>query len=606
MNTFRFTFAVMMVVIGMLLIGASMLAQAQDEPPSDYMGVDDCGDCHRTVARDHAETAHGRALLPADDDGAVLADFAAEDAPFALEDVAWVIGSGQQTQAFLSEDLQPFLAQWNVAEGIWEPLDAHEDSDCIACHTTGYDGVEWVDDGVQCETCHGPGEAHVDAADEASRQPDEEELALIRSAIILRPDAAACGVCHSLGDNPAQEMLQGTLAFGDVPGVPSAHFTAEDGPDCVTCHLPDADESHLMTPDAPQGTCADCHADLSAAYLSDVVTDTQQKTQSRLDAIHVALANDGDTSDWVRDAVTFVERDGSQGFHNYAYVDALLDAVAIEVGLVEVASLPPQMLEVLDPSTCAECHRDEVRNWQNSPHANASLGDVFLNAFADQGRPDYCMGCHASGYDANTGDHQFEGVICTSCHLMSTDTEHPPAPVEVARDSAICGTCHSGAHAPAYDEWLVSDHQTFGVDCVDCHTPHDNGLIRGDVNSTCGDCHSEAMNDEVHMAQDMTCVDCHMTARTTQDGEHVLMASHTMAIDPGVCSDCHGNTHDLTVRETNGDGAPDVEVAALQEQIALAEEEADEDRLSSIVGGALGAIIVMFVLMILFRFRKAL
>ena len=42
------------------------------------------------------------------------------------------------------------------------------DSECLACHTTGYgepsgfESIETTPDlvGVQCEACHGPGEAH--------------------------------------------------------------------------------------------------------------------------------------------------------------------------------------------------------------------------------------------------------------------------------------------------------------------------------------------------------------------------------------------------------------------------------------------------------------
>ena len=84
---------------------------------------------------------------------------------------------------------------------------------------------------------------------------------------------------------------------------------------------------------------------------------------------------------------------------------------------------------------------------------------------------------------------------------MESAAEHPPAPMPLASASSDCGRCHSGEHAPEYGEWLVSGHSDFNVDCVDCHTPHDNSLRLGDVNATCSDCHSEAMNDEVHMGQ---------------------------------------------------------------------------------------------------------
>jgi hypothetical protein len=261
---------------------------------------------------------------------------------------------------------------------------------------------------------------------------------------------------------------------------------------------------------------------------------------------------------------------------------------------------------VQDPTTCAECHRDEMRTWQASPHANSSLNDNFLQEFGSQGRPSYCLSCHASGYNAETGDYQFEGVVCGRCHVATSEGEHPPAPISVADAPALCGQCHSGAHAPTYDEWLVSDHSVAGVDCVDCHTPHDNGLVLGDVNTTCGDCHQSAVTDEIHMGADMTCVDCHLTRRMTEGSVHVLTTGHTMAIDPSVCAECHGNTHLLNAEDFNRSPEEIAEVTELREEITRLEDVASENRYSSIIGGALGMMVLLAVLYLLNRLRRLL
>ena len=68
------------------------------------------------------------------------------------------------------------------------------------------------------------------------------------------------------------------------------------------------------------------------------------------------------------------------------------------------------------------------------------------------------MSCHASGYDPRTEQYTFEGVVCSDCHYVTGSPQHPPGPVEMATDSAVCGKCHTGEHAPTYDEWLVSNH----------------------------------------------------------------------------------------------------------------------------------------------------
>jgi hypothetical protein len=138
---------------------------------------------------------------------------------------------------------------------------------------------------------------------------------------------------------------------------------------------------------------------------------------------------------------------------------------------------------------------------------------------------------------------------------------------------------------------------------VDCHTPHNNGLILGDVNATCGDCHKEALVDDIHMGEEMTCTDCHLKRRTTDDDVHVLTTGHTMAIDPGVCSECHGNTHLLSVRENNRLEEDVNQIKTLQQKLETLEDQAEQDRNTGIVGGALGAVLVVVILYLLLRFR---
>jgi hypothetical protein len=140
---------------------------------------------------------------------------------------------------------------------------------------------------------------------------------------------------------------------------------------------------------------------------------------------------------------------------------------------------------------------------------------------------------------------------------------------------------------------------------VDCHTPHDNGLLLGDVNTTCGDCHAEALVDDIHMGESMTCVDCHMSREINRNGSLVRTTGHTMSIDPSTCSECHGNTHLLSVREGQ-DGENGGRIIELEQEIEDLEDTAEQDRNSGIIGGALGALILIAALFLLVRFRKML
>jgi hypothetical protein len=86
------------------------------------------------------------------------------------------------------------------AAGIDDPQKAEA---CVKCHVTAY-GVDEkqikkgfkVEMGVQCETCHGPGEAHMKARMMAAAS-GEENPKLDEGEIINTPAVAACIECHN-------------------------------------------------------------------------------------------------------------------------------------------------------------------------------------------------------------------------------------------------------------------------------------------------------------------------------------------------------------------------------------------------------------------------
>ena len=214
-------------------------APATGEPldQGGYEGSRECQDCHRNTVRDHQGSAHALALQDTSrSQDPIVADFTAgedlrtvtfpgEDTarPFTAGDVAYAIGSGVNAQAYVFEvernQYRVLPAQWNVAEGQWEALElaaAWDDpaydfvQSCAGCHTTGLDleRSRWNDDGVMCESCHGPGELHLETVDDAGRRPDDEELAAIRASINAGLDPQICGACHSRGAVP-----EGSPAF---------------------------------------------------------------------------------------------------------------------------------------------------------------------------------------------------------------------------------------------------------------------------------------------------------------------------------------------------------------------------------------------------------
>jgi hypothetical protein len=86
--------------------------------------------------------------------------------------------------------------------GIEEPQKAEQ---CLRCHVTGFGQPEEAFNkgfkpelGVQCESCHGPGELHVKARFAAAAKAKDGKLEPPPAGEILtRPPATTCAGCHN-------------------------------------------------------------------------------------------------------------------------------------------------------------------------------------------------------------------------------------------------------------------------------------------------------------------------------------------------------------------------------------------------------------------------
>jgi hypothetical protein len=156
--------------------------------------------------------------------------------------------------------------------------------------------------------------------------------------------------------HPTQEMFEGWDMVDEVKGIPSAHYSAEGGPLCSTCHMPKTVQigefghvsSHTMMPVLPSSeidpdSCSVCHSTLvTRPALQQFIDNTQAGTKSRIAAIK-AVQN---APDWVTTVVGLIEGDGSQGVHNPAYTDALLTAAEATVGIRPLIATEPSPQEL--------------------------------------------------------------------------------------------------------------------------------------------------------------------------------------------------------------------------------------------------------------------
>jgi hypothetical protein len=124
---------------------------------------------------------------------------------------------------------------------------------CASCHTTGYvpDGNQhglpgltgtWAEDGVGCESCHGPGSNHVN---DPYLQP-----------MVVNRDAAACRNCHLQGDAAALEPVNGFLPNHEQ--YADLFIGKKLVMDCVDCHNPHQTTKYAKSFGATV-TCESCH-----------------------------------------------------------------------------------------------------------------------------------------------------------------------------------------------------------------------------------------------------------------------------------------------------------------------------------------------------------
>lgn len=195
--------------------------------------------------------------------------------------------------------------------------------------------------------------------------------------------------------------------------------------------------------------------------------------------------------------------------------------------------------EILSDNDCVSCHRDEMGNWAESPHAHAYDDPFFQEQWVGLGSPDTCLACHTTNYKSSTGEYEKEGVSCQSCHGKVT-SDHPDKIVPTIVDTYYCGSCHT----TTLSEWRSTGHAAENVDCMDCHDPHSQKPLFENPDDLCINCHRDGMGDylnDLHVKQDIGCVDCHALVIppevAPEDG--IVPTGHAFTISPETCVACH-------------------------------------------------------------------
>jgi hypothetical protein len=260
------------------------------QPASDFVGSNVCRACHefRTDPDDcvagagnctyntYITTGHPFILNATDGRAPAYPFSEVPDPPPGLswDDISFVAGGHGWSANFLDQNgfiITGDATQYNLETEEFVPFMSGETAayDCGRCHTTGYSeggnqgglpGIEgtWVEEGVTCEACHGPGATHV-------RTQSSDDI-LVTTAKEL------CGRCHSGKVEGKVEAEDGLIAhedqFDELMASPKSFL------DCADCHNPH--ESAKFAPEeAIIVDCINCHPTQTIGVPSMVFLDCE-------------------------------------------------------------------------------------------------------------------------------------------------------------------------------------------------------------------------------------------------------------------------------------------------------------------------------------------
>ena len=255
---------------------------------SDYVDPAICAGCHQEIAKTYSGTGMGRSfgrvdasLVPEDLSGASVYNrpsemhyqlekrdgklfekrfqtgFRGEQTNVVEEPADYVIGSGNHARTYLHRDAQGRLIELPVSwyaenSGYWAMSPGYDRKDqedfrraipdgCMFCHN-GYPAPlsrfnpgsldppafgQNLPEGIDCQRCHGPGQAHVTAAISGA-SADAIRRAIVNPARLDRDrQLEVCMQCHletSSSHMPNQIVRYDRNAFSYRPGEPLGQF----------------------------------------------------------------------------------------------------------------------------------------------------------------------------------------------------------------------------------------------------------------------------------------------------------------------------------------------------------------------------------------------
>lgn len=276
----------------------------------------------------------------------------------AEERVDYIVGSGDQARSYLHRDAENRLIELPVTwytenHGYWAMTPGYDQlrqndfhgpisRGCFFCHDaypsagTGENPDESgepvfpisIPEGIDCQRCHGPGEAHVKAARNSSSSESEIRASIVNPARLSRDrQLEVCMECHlstsrSQDENVSRRFNRGVFSYR--PGQPLAdyklYFDRADaeqhkdkfdivdaayrlslsacfrktGMTCLTCHDPHVEDYGQQAESRFVRVCEGCHQQVRHASVlpgsADCISCHMPQRRSQY-AVHIVLTD---------------------------------------------------------------------------------------------------------------------------------------------------------------------------------------------------------------------------------------------------------------------------------------------------------------------------
>ncbi len=301
--------------------------------------------------------------------------------PLMVAALAVVLLAGSAGSALAAEEAkaQSQTASPPVGGGFAEAgicATCHEDKASALKKTThGRTQTKTWDGASSCESCHGPGAAHVEGGGDTTKIRNPKKMS-------AEEVSAICLTCHERGD---RSHWQG-----------SPHENR--GLSCITCHAIHHEGEpppHLLLKKTEFDTCTSCHLKRKASLMRSAHMPMREGNMT-CTSCHNPHGSPGPAQ-----LKQFSVNENCYTCHAEKRAPVLWEHPPVKENCTTChdphGSLHPRLLVAKQPRLCQQCH-DETRH-PAQPYSDASAGPEFFPnvRMFDRG----CMNCHSMIHGSN-------------------------------------------------------------------------------------------------------------------------------------------------------------------------------------------------------------